>query len=124
MPLELTYNKETGVFTITGSEKFLFSDATQIIEKLYNAPEFGTPFRVLWDLRESGLGLTSLEIKQISSFVMRKRPENSGRIAILVSSLAAYGLARMFEISTSLKGAQIMVFRNADEADKWLMYNG
>jgi len=66
---------------------------------------------------------TSQEVEAIASFRPRYEARRaSGKTAILGRKDILFGLSRMFEIQSSVKQVphSIMVFRNKDEAFKWL----
>ncbi|MEH6471167.1 MAG: hypothetical protein V7752_07950 [Halopseudomonas sp.] len=68
--------------------------------------------------------LTSAGIKNISRIAAKSdRSETQTRLAFIVSSKLAFGLARMYETYRSFgqKNKEVRVFRNKDDAYEWVL---
>jgi hypothetical protein len=111
--------KDLTVFTVTGL--LSFDNALPVVKAFYE----GDPTKnVLWDLSDTtDVQFTSQEVEAIVSFRPRYETKRaSGKTAFLAQKDILFGLSRMFEFQSSVKQTphSIMVFRNKDEAFKWL----
>jgi len=82
-------------------------------------PGFEPDFDQLIDLRSATGGEVSTETLQI----LTSRPPafaRSSRRALVVRSDLGYGLSRMWEQMRSDEAGEIRVFRDMDEAERWL----
>lgn len=80
------------------------------------------PFNRFSDL--TGLTAIRLDFKEISDLVaMRRTSYDDGppvKSAILATSTSAYGVARMFAALMELSPIDVRVFRNVEDAARWL----
>ena len=114
---DLTIVKVTGVLS--------FDEAMPVIKDFYD----GNPTKnVLWDLNAvTEIQITTEEVEAIASFGPRYQGKRkSGKTALVARKDVYYGLSRMFEIQSNIKGApyQTTVFRNLEEAYQWLDESG
>ena len=87
-------------------------------QRLRNDPQFRPEFRQLLDMRE----LTEI---LVGSEVIRNASRNQFfspgvRRALVATSDAAFGMARMYAIQSESAGQTIEVFRDMDTAQMWL----
>ncbi len=111
--------KDLTVFTVTG--EISLDNVLPVVKAFYE----GDPTKhVLWDMSDTtDVQFSSQEVEAIAGFRPRYEAKRaSGKTAILGQKDILFGLSRMFEIQSSVKQAphSIMVFRNKDEAFKWL----
>lgn len=83
-----------------------------------NDPRFRPNFHQLADFREvTDLAVTSSGVR----YLARESPFTGGsRRALVVSSDAAFGLGRMFQILDDESAPEVEVFRDLDDALAWL----
>jgi len=79
--------------------------------------------RLIFDVSSSAALPTrpSHEIADIARHGARFADRFGRRIAVVVGSTAAYGLARMGAVHSEFEGAVAEVFTDHDEARKWLL---
>jgi hypothetical protein len=87
-------------------------------QRLRNDPQFCPDFRQLVDMSE----LTEM---RVASGLVRDASRNQFfspgvRRALVASSEAAFGMARMYAIASEIEGQTIEVFRDMNSADAWL----
>jgi hypothetical protein len=83
-------------------------------------PAFRPDFSQIYDAREvTSASMTGDEIRDLASYSAFDR---TSRRAFVVSTTAAYGVARMMSIQREATGGeeQIRVFRSVEDANKWL----
>jgi len=118
MPIK--YRIEVSLRTVftTPFGAYTDQDARQHVEDLRNEPDFEADFDQLFDAR----GVTSVEltgacVREIAS--IRMFGEGSRR-AFATGTDVAFGLTRMFEMLRDDSPDEIRIFRNIDDARRWL----
>ena len=95
-------------------------DALAAQEKVRATPGFDPSFHVLGDLTQADLSEITPDV--IRRLVAAPPADRASRRALLVADDAAYGLARMFRAFAEIagRGNRAEVFRDRDEAMRWL----
>jgi len=93
------------------------------LRKTYSAQGYDPDMDVIWDLREANF--SAIEASEVKSFMefVRKYWGVGGesKAALVVSGDLDYGLSRMYEILMDGETTStITVFKNIDEATKWI----
>ena len=96
---------------------------TEMLSALYQSPGYDPNMNALWDLRAADFtAVTSEQISSVTGLVEKFwGKEGEGKAALIVTRDLDFGLSRMYEML--LSGAspdRVMVFRDYDEAEKWL----
>jgi hypothetical protein len=91
---------------------------TSYVERLLADPQYSTELPVLFD----STGATALELSgagvRDATAVVRETPKRpSARVALIVSSPAAYGMARMYGL---FRDVEVSVFEDRELALAWL----
>jgi hypothetical protein len=122
MPAFYKIEKENRLVLSTASGTITPSDIFTHQEKLSADPDFDPSFSQLIDVSHiTKIEVTTEDIRKLAQGTLFSP---TSRRAILVSSDAAYGLARMFEMLRESAGETgIEVFRNLDEALEWILTN-
>jgi hypothetical protein len=98
----------------------VLNDATLIayIERLLRDPRYRPDMPVVFDATQvSALELSGAGVRDASA-VVRELPEPpTARVALVVSSRAAFGMARMYGL---LRDVEVSVFEDRDLALAWL----
>lgn len=98
----------------------VLNDATLIayIERLLSDPLYKRDMPVVFDAtRVSALELSGAGVRDASAVVRDSREHPTARVALVVSSPAAYGMARMYGL---LRDVEVSVFEDRDVALAWL----
>jgi hypothetical protein len=113
--------KDLTVFKVTGI--LTFDETMPIVKAFY---EEDPTKHVLWDLTETAdIQITNEEIDAIISFGPRYQGKRKpGKTAMVAQKDFYFGLSRMFEMQSNIKGAphEIMVFRNFRTLDPVLFF--
>jgi hypothetical protein len=99
--------KVTG--TITPTDAFRLADVV-----LADDPP---GFTRLLDLEDVDVQLSGADVRSLAATASGRRAVT---IAVVAANNAAYGLARMFAILTEGTRVRVGVFRQRDEAERWL----
>jgi hypothetical protein len=120
MPAFYKIDKENRLVMTTASGTVSMADAITHRQKLAADPEFDPTFSQLLDLSHmSKIGINAEDIRVLAQDNIFSP---GSRRAILVSSDAAFGFARMFELLREAAGETgIEVFRNLDAALDWVL---
>jgi hypothetical protein len=81
-------------------------------------PAFDPGYRQLYDFT----GVTEIAVSRDAFPALRARTpfDHTARQAFVAGSQAAFGMARMYELLHDLSEQQFRVFRDANEARRWL----
>ena len=120
MPLTYTINAETGLVTLRYDGSVDFEEWTNQMHALLADPKYQTGSGLLVDRRLAGAPSAAF-VRRLVGFLRDHSEELSGaRVAMLVAEPASYGMARMLQAFAAELPMQIEVFREMDEAEKWL----
>jgi len=116
-------DKERRLVLSTGSGAFTLADALAHQQRLASDPDFDPSFSQLVDLTHvTSVKLTASDVRKLAQASLFSR---GSRRAILATSEAAFGLARMFEALRESAGEDgIHVFRDLNDALDWLFAKG
>lgn len=120
MPAYFKIDKEHRLVMSTLSGVFTIEDALAHQENLRKHPDFDPSFSQLMD----GTHLTRVELqrKDVQRLARDSIFSPDSRRALVASSDAAFGLARMFEAFRDTMGEKgIRVFRNLDDGLDWVL---
>lgn len=88
------------------------------IERLFADPDYAPILPVLFDATQvAALELSGAGVRDASAVVREWREHPSGRVALVVSGPAAYGMARMYGM---LRDTEVSVFEDRAPALAWL----
>lgn len=94
-------------------------DLMNLGDELKKAPEVKTDFSFLIDLRHAdGRNVTSAGVEALAQRPLVLSAES--RRAVVVPSQLGFGMARMYELLRQERGGSTRVFRDYDEADRWV----
>jgi hypothetical protein len=122
VPAFYEIDKHQRLVITTASGVLTLADALAHQEKLSEDKDFDPEFSQLVDLT----GVTELAIDSagIRALAIRKVFSVRSRRAVLVNNELAFAFARMFSLFREFRGEQQMeIFRNREEAMKWLSAN-
>jgi hypothetical protein len=120
MPAFYKIDKERRLVMSSGAGTFTLADALAHQEELATDPDFDPSFSQLMDF--SHITAFDIDADGVRRLAQRSIFSPQSRRAIIMTSDAAYGLARMFEILREEAGEHgIRVFRNLDEALDWIL---
>lgn len=115
--------KSLTIFTMTGEPNI--DEIHNAIKSFWEAHEL--TLNGLWDVRRAKLtDLKSSDLESIAAFISRYahrfEERNTGKTAIVASSDLQFGLSRILGTFYEIEGipTPLKIFRNIDEAMKWL----
>jgi hypothetical protein len=122
MAIKTHIEPDTGLRRHKVQGKFMLVDIRQTLEAIYSRPDFRPDANVLWDLREATPDLSAEDVRQLADFVAKNwGPEGKSKAAFVVSSDYQFGMSRMYEMLLKSQSRNaLMVFRDIDDAERWL----
>ncbi|HUI93387.1 MAG TPA: hypothetical protein VLX68_14160 [Chitinivibrionales bacterium] len=114
-------NKECNLTTYVSKGVLAFDGIRDAIAAFYE----GAPtLHIIWNLTEADLSnLSGDEVRDLAKTAKSHyRSREGGKTALVASSDADYGLARMYEVFTEFAKlpASVKVFRTMEEAQQWI----
>ena len=127
MDFEIIFVKEKGYFIIKTSGDTSPDDIEASLEQVLNNPEWSTGKHILYDNRLENLcNLSGGDIQRISlKFTQFNDKLQHSKIALVMPSDIAFGLARMWETFTENTASfKTNVFRTITDAFTWIEERG
>ncbi len=122
MPISYFIDKEMGVAFATGSGELTEQELLNHKRRLFSDPDFHPGFVELSDV--TSIEKLSVTPEGIQRFVAQDSANAPGnehyKLAIVVSEDFAFGMGRMYEMSTSEHFSNVGIFRDVNEARAWL----
>ena len=119
MSVAFQISKERAV--VTGRGDLTASDLVEAAAQVYGDPQFRPGMSTLLDVRGACPAVTGDEVRMIVSFVSRNLEERGkGSCAIVTDRSVDYGMARMGQVLMEALGIELMVFRELEDAERWL----
>ena len=125
MPISYEINEARGLVLTTASGTLTDSDNLQLKARLVADPRWKPGIRELSDVRS----IDRLEVTTEGVQQMEWHDEDdaaalaSYRLAIVVSQQGVYEMARIYQMLTEHTVPNVRVFRDMEEANRWLMAN-
>ena len=113
---------EKGIRTHTCTGTVTADDILQALRDVYSQEDFSHAHHALWDFQDCKAELSSYEMEKVIDFVQRfRKGPGGGKVALVVSRKSDFGLARMYDLLSEYQvDRKLMVFRDFDQALKWL----
>jgi len=122
LAIGISVKETSGIIVVTAEGDLTAEDVRDGLVGVWERPEFATHARVLWDLRNANAAdLPSGDLRSIAAFESKERPEHPrARLAFVVQRDVEFGLARMVGVFSEDPHIDQSVFRDRDEAERWL----
>ena len=122
MSLAVAVEFEDHVVMLTGADAVTLEDVLEARRHLMDDLVLGPGYVTLVDMREASLGtLGPSEIEYLAATRHLLPYVTVGsKMAVVVSSADAFGVARMYELSRPTAPEVVRVFYDYDEARRWL----
>lgn len=114
------YAYDGKVIHVALARNYSDNDFRNVIYKALSDPGFESGMSLLVDLRESCETLTPEELRWKVVFLKTLGSRLSAYCAVVVSSPAHYGQARMFSTFADNEGIQVLVSYDIEGAKRWL----
>ena len=119
MKVERTIDPEARVVLFKVSGALGDAELLQLAAELESIPEVEPDFALLIDLREAhGREVTGLGVRALAARPLVLSTES--RRAVVVPSVLGFGMARMYELLSEQRGGGPRVFRDYDQAQRWV----
>lgn len=105
--------------TIRGEGAFELEETRQIVDAAIADPLYEPAFNFLVDVREAD-SPNMEDAKVFMAFLGSRAEELQGRIAVVVSDILHFGMARMGSIVTESQGIRMRAFQDIGKAEAWL----
>lgn len=122
--MPVTAQIQGGLLVVKPVGEYSADEVIDCFEQAVNAADFPADVEVMLDVRtaQSLLRRPTSELRRVANHFLPYAERFHNRGAILVSGLTRYGLMRMTATWLNLRGIDIRVFRNEDEARRWLLH--
>jgi hypothetical protein len=123
MRLERKIDTAAGVVVLEVSGEFGDEDLLGLADELAAAPGVEPDFSLLVDLRQAhGRNVTSAGVTALAARSLVLSPQS--RRAVVVPSALGFGMARMYGLLRHEGGGDMRIFRDYDEARRWVETGG
>lgn len=122
MPLEWEPDPETGLLVVQAIGKVAADAYVELWEELIADPRIQPGPRLLADFRRVEVTQTGADVRNVAAAAERFGDfMRGGRVGVVATQQASFGLARMYTSLVDALDIQIRVFRDYDEARAWLL---
>lgn len=119
MPVDRRVDLEARVVVLEVDGELSDQDLLGLADALAKTPGLEADFSLLIDLRQAdGRSVTSDGVRALAARPMVLSPDS--RRAVVVPSDLGFGMARMYEMLRTQRGGATRVFRDFDEARRWV----
>ena len=122
MPMRYRIDPEENLITLTATNTIRYDDVVSAFVERTKEPTYQPGMNLLWDGREAALDFSTADvIKLVRFFSARQALRGAGfRVALVAGSSFTFGMARMYEGHAAELPEQIRVFRDFDDARRWV----
>ena len=124
MPIEFTVNNEHGYFMAKYSGQISLEDIINTHERFFESGQWHPKLNALVDLFKADFTESSNQtIRQVAQYfenILNAHNTGNLKTAIYAPRDFPYGLARVYEAMTAMAPLYVRVFRDLQEAEKWL----
>jgi hypothetical protein len=122
VPVTYRHDREAGRIHTSCTGAVTLEEVSRHFHQLENDASLATPLDVLLDLTACESVPESGQLRAIASDVDRLQAKlRWGACAIVANRDALFGMSRMFEVFAEGVFADTRVFREMDEAERWLV---
>jgi hypothetical protein len=112
---------EPSTFVVYASGRVTYDEAISVLGELLADPRLGENVGVVVDAREVTGAPATHELRALAWELRALRSAGVPALAIVTSSTFVYGVARMFSVFAERSAVDVQVFREMDEAERWLV---
>ena len=121
MPVDFKIDTERRLIVATVFDEISDTDIIEALNASVSDPDFEPGFNVLSDHTRITRPITTEQVKLMVGHMESLSDHLAGaRWAIVTNSPASYGMMRMLSVFAERVPIELQVFRDADEANKWL----
>jgi hypothetical protein len=121
MPVDFKIDTERRLIVATVFDEISDTDIIEALHSSVSDPGFEPGFNVLSDHTRITRPITTEQVKLMVGHMESLSDHLAGaRWAIVTNSPASYGMMRMLSVFAERVPIELQVFRDADEANRWL----
>lgn len=110
-----------GVLYWKASGSFTLQELLEALSEVMDHPDYHPGMKSLNDLREITLAFATPEVQTLAGLLAeRSSVIGEGKVAVVLTHDAAYGMGRAFQVYAESCSAEIQVFRDMQAACDWL----
>ena len=122
MPIKLRYDDAKKLLYATITNDFHEEEIKTALDEITTSKEYSPNINTLWDVRQLSHTHFNADVIRRIALVRKKFPKRDGaRIAVVASSDLGFGMSRMYEFMTDDISQQLVVFRDFEAAENWLL---
>lgn len=126
VPIDIRYKPEKGFLYITVKGRCTLEEYKMAMDEITQSKQYPANINALWDVSEQDFSdITSDTVKSLISINKQYPERETSRAAFVVNGNLAFGMLRMYEISSSLEkpdsSQNLRVFKSRSEGEKWLL---
>jgi len=117
----LRIDTERGILYWKASGHFTLQELLVAVAEVVKHPDYRPGLKSLNDLRGVTVSFTTAEVRTVAEFLKNQDGLiGQGKIAIVLSQDAVYGMTRAFQVYATTPSMQFEVFRDIPAACEWL----
>ena len=123
MRYEITFFEDASIFNVRAGGRATVAGFEAYLQETLEHPSWRPGMNPLADLRDlETRDFTGDDVRSVVALYRRAREQlGGGRCAVVMSKLASFGLARMWDLySKDTIDLRVAVFHSIDEAHEWL----
>lgn len=122
MPIEWELDPDTGMLIVTATGKVPAGAYLEIWDQIIEDPRIASGPRILADFRSVEVTQTGADVRGVAAGAKAFDDfMRGGRMAVLATQQASFGLARMYATLIDSLAIEVRVFRDYDEARAWAL---
>ena len=122
MTIEFRIDKDEGIVYGTLKGEVNYTEVLAGLTEMVEGEDYDPGLNGITDLRAMKWESDQNDLRKLVHFLIKHRKQiGRSRSAVVVSSDRAYGMARMFEVFSSESSIKVRVFRDFDEAKRWVL---
>jgi hypothetical protein len=122
MPIRYEINSTANLITLTATGKLAYNDVTAAFQERLKDPAYRPGMHLLLDGREAIFDFTGSDVSSLVEFFEGRRDERGAgfRFALVSKLDVTFAMGRVFEAYAEKLPETIRVFRDFDEAKRWV----
>lgn len=122
MPLICNYDPVKVALYCVAEGEVSIEDFINLMQQIVSSKEYAPDVRTLWDIRKlDSSSITRKLADQLIELRQNSPQRAQNRIVIIAEENHSFGMSRMYEMLSSGLPQEMMVFRDFDEGEKWLL---
>ena len=126
MSFDIRFDQEKKILIVTVGDAFTVEEFQTVMDEITRSEQYPPDTDALWDLR--ALDFAKIDSRYLQGIlqIRKQYPErNTARLAHIVKGGFAFGMMRMYQISSDLdqQGLKqtVGVFKSISEGEEWLL---